>query len=75
MQRPLVKTTSQCQTRCMQHTLKVVNRGLVAIVGEDALNERDKQLLDFSGVFEDKFLRQSRDEDRSIAETLDLCWT
>ncbi|HIF21430.1 MAG TPA: V-type ATP synthase subunit B [Gemmatimonadetes bacterium] len=49
-------------------------RGLVAIVGEDALNERDKQLLDFSGVFEDKFLRQSRDEDRSIDETLDLCW-
>jgi V/A-type H+-transporting ATPase subunit B len=49
-------------------------RGLVAIVGEDALNERDKQLLDFSGVFEDKFLRQTRDEDRSIEETLDLCW-
>ena len=49
-------------------------RGLVAIVGEDALNERDKQLLDFSGVFEDRFLRQSRDEDRSIDETLDLCW-
>ncbi len=49
-------------------------RGLVAIVGEDALNERDKQLLDFSAVFEDKFLRQSRDEDRSIDETLDLCW-
>ena len=50
-------------------------RGLVAIVGEDALNERDKQLLDFSGVFEDRFLRQSRDEDRSIDETLDLCWS
>ena len=49
-------------------------RGLVAIVGEDALNERDKQLLDFSGLFEDKFLRQSRDENRSIDETLDLCW-
>jgi V/A-type H+-transporting ATPase subunit B len=49
-------------------------RGLVAIVGEDALNERDKQLLEFSGVFEDKFLRQGRDEDRSIEETLDLCW-
>ena len=49
-------------------------RGLVAIVGEDALNERDKQLLSFSGVFEDKFLRQGRDENRSIGETLDLCW-
>ena len=38
-------------------------RGLVAIVGEDALNERDLQLLKFADIFEDKFLRQSRDED------------
>jgi V/A-type H+-transporting ATPase subunit B len=50
-------------------------RGLVAIVGEDALNERDLQLLKFSDIFEDQFLRQSRDEDRSISEgTLDLAW-
>lgn len=50
-------------------------RGLVAIVGEDALNERDLQLLKFSDIFEDQFLRQSRDEDRSIIEgTLDLAW-
>ena len=50
-------------------------RGLVAIVGEDALNERDLQLLKFADIFEDKFLRQSRDEDRSINEgTLDLAW-
>ena len=50
-------------------------RGLVAIVGEDALNERDLQLLKFSDIFEDKFLRQDRDEDRTIDETLDLCWS
>jgi V/A-type H+-transporting ATPase subunit B len=50
-------------------------RGLVAIVGEDALNERDLQLLKFADIFEDKFLRQSRDEDRTIDEgTLDLAW-
>ena len=50
-------------------------RGLVAIVGEDALNERDLQLLKFADIFEDQFLRQSRDEDRSINEgTLDLAW-
>tara|TARA_B100001250_G_scaffold411878_1_gene441627 strand:+ start:857 stop:2242 length:1386 start_codon:yes stop_codon:yes gene_type:complete len=50
-------------------------RGLVAIVGEDALNERDLQLLKFADIFEDKFLRQSRDEDRTIQEgTLDLAW-
>ena len=50
-------------------------RGLVAIVGEDALNERDLQLLKFADIFEDKFLRQSRDEDRAIEDgTLDLAW-
>ena len=47
----------------------------MAIVGEDALNERDLQLLKFADIFENQFLRQSRDEDRSISEgTLDLAW-
>jgi len=49
-------------------------RGLVAIVGEEALNERDKKFLKFAAEFEDKFVRQKRDEDRSIQETLDLGW-
>ena len=49
-------------------------RGLVAIVGEEALSDRDKRLLKFAGEFEDKIVRQKRDEDRSIAETLDLGW-
>ncbi|MBI2557754.1 V-type ATP synthase subunit B [Candidatus Woesearchaeota archaeon] len=49
-------------------------RGLVAIVGEEALSDRDKKLLKFAAEFEDKFVRQKRDEDRSIAETLDLGW-
>ncbi len=49
-------------------------RGLVAIVGEDALNERDLQMLKFADVFENEFLRQGRDEDRTISETLDMCW-
>lgn len=35
----------------------------------------DLQLLKFADIFEDQFLRQSRDEDRSISEgTLDLAW-
>ena len=49
-------------------------RGLVAIVGEEALSARDKRLLKFAAEFEDKFVRQRRDEDRSIQETLDLGW-
>lgn len=49
-------------------------RGLVAIVGEEALSERDKRLLKFAAVFEDRFVRQKRTEDRSIQQTLDLAW-
>ena len=49
-------------------------RGLVAIVGEEALSDRDRRLLKFAAEFEDKIVRQKRDEDRSIAETLDLGW-
>ena len=49
-------------------------RGLVAIVGEEALSERDKRLLKFAEQFEARFVRQKRDEDRNIAETLNLGW-
>lgn len=49
-------------------------RGLVAIVGEEALSDRDKRLLKFAAAFEEHFVRQRRDEDRSIGETLDLGW-
>ena len=49
-------------------------RGLVAIVGEEALSDRDKRFLKLAAEFEDKFVRQKRIEDRSIAETLDLGW-
>ena len=49
-------------------------RGLVAIVGEEALNERDKKYLKFADIFEKRFVAQKRDEDRSINQTLDLGW-
>jgi len=49
-------------------------RGLVAIVGKEALSERDRKLLEFADVFEDRFVRQGRDEDRTIEGTLDLTW-
>lgn len=50
-------------------------RGLVAIVGEEALSARDKRLLDFAEEFEDKFVRQSKSENRTIKQTLDLGWS
>ena len=49
-------------------------RGLVAIVGKDALSDRDQKFLEFADVFENRFVRQGADEDRSIAQTLDLGW-
>lgn len=49
-------------------------RGLVAIVGKDALSKRDVQILEFADHFEQKYVRQGIDEDRSIADTLDLGW-
>ncbi|MBR2394744.1 MAG: V-type ATP synthase subunit B [Candidatus Methanomethylophilaceae archaeon] len=49
-------------------------RGLVAIVGKDSLSAKDRKLLDFTDIFEDRIVRQGLDEDRSIEETLDLAW-
>ena len=49
-------------------------RGLVAIVGKDALSERDQKFLEFADAFENKFVRQGSDEDRTIAQTLDVGW-
>ena len=49
-------------------------RGLVAIVGKDALSERDKRLLEFADIFEDRYVRQGREENRSIEQTLGVSW-
>jgi len=49
-------------------------RGLVAIVGKDALSERDRLLLEFADLFENRFVRQGYDEDRTIDDTLNLGW-
>ncbi|VVB60621.1 V-type ATP synthase beta chain [uncultured archaeon] len=49
-------------------------RGLVAIVGEEALSEKDRKLLKFAEAFEDKFVRQGKKEDRSIKDTLSVAW-
>ncbi len=49
-------------------------RGLVAIVGEEALSERDRLFLKFADEFERRFVQQGRYEDRDIEQTLDLGW-
>jgi len=49
-------------------------RDLVAIVGEDALSDRDKKFLQFADLFETQFVRQADHEDRSIQDTLGIGW-
>jgi len=49
-------------------------RDLMAVVGEEALTERDRKFLKFADEFEKRFITQARDEDRSIEETLNLGW-
>ncbi len=49
-------------------------RGLVAIVGEEALSERDRRYLKFADEFERRFVNQGKYEDRDIEYTLDLGW-
>lgn len=49
-------------------------RDLVAVVGEEALTDRDRAYLRFSEEFEKEFIRQGSDEDRTIEDTLGIAW-
>ncbi|MFA5246660.1 MAG: V-type ATP synthase subunit B [Candidatus Micrarchaeia archaeon] len=49
-------------------------RNLVVVVGEDALTERDKKYLRFADAFEKRFVSQTRTENRTIEQSLDLGW-
>jgi V/A-type H+-transporting ATPase subunit B len=48
-------------------------RRLVAIIGEEALTERDRLYLKFASEFEKQFLSQGQ-TDRTIEDTLNLAW-
>ncbi|ELZ22965.1 ATP synthase subunit B [Natrinema limicola] len=49
-------------------------RDLVNIVGREALSERDNKFLDFADRFEEEFVQQGYDTNRSIDDTLELGW-
>ena len=49
-------------------------RALAAVIGEEELPDLDRKYLAFGEAFEGQFLSQAQDEDRSIAQTLDLGW-
>ncbi len=49
-------------------------KSLASVIGEDELSEIDKKYIAFGKAFDAQFLTQSREENRSIEQTLDLGW-
>ncbi|MCF0248511.1 MAG: V-type ATP synthase subunit B, partial [Synergistes sp.] len=49
-------------------------RSLAGVVGEDELSKTDKAFLSFGKVFEDRFLKQDKEDNREIGYSLDMAW-
>lgn len=49
-------------------------RNLASVIGEEELTPLDHNYLEFGKDFEQKFISQRNDEERSIEQTLDLGW-
>ncbi len=49
-------------------------RNLASIIGAEELSSQDRRYLRFAEAFEQRFVGQGDDEDRSIFDTLDLSW-
>jgi V/A-type H+/Na+-transporting ATPase subunit B len=47
---------------------------LAQVIGEDELSEIDRLYLKFGNEFEERFLQQGFEDDRSMTETLNLAW-
>ena len=49
-------------------------RNLASVIGEDELSPIDKKYLEFGKAFEERYIGQVPNENRTIEETLDLGW-
>ncbi|MSS62940.1 V-type ATP synthase subunit B [Velocimicrobium porci] len=49
-------------------------RALASVIGEDELSTIDKKYLKFGTAFEEQFVAQGQNENRTITETLDKGW-
>ena len=63
----------------MNQLFAIYSRGkeakeLMAILGEAALSDIDKLYASFADAFEEEYISQGYDTDRSIEETLDIGW-
>ena len=54
---------------------KVIDaRSLASVIGEEELSDTDKKYIEFGRLFEQTFVNQGFDENRSIDQSLDLGW-
>ncbi|MCY3073025.1 V-type ATP synthase subunit B [Aerococcus mictus] len=49
-------------------------RSLASVIGEEELSDLDKKYLAFGEAFEQEFIGQKQDENRTITDTLNLGW-
>lgn len=49
-------------------------RSLAAIIGEESLSSRDRDYLKFGEQFEQKYLQQDKQENRTVEQTLEIAW-
>ena len=49
-------------------------RSLASVIGEDELSDIDKKYMEFGIRFEQQFLNQGFDENRTMEQTLELAW-
>ena len=49
-------------------------RSLSSVIGEDELSEIDRSYMSFGRRFEQEFVRQPEDENRSVERTLEIGW-
>jgi V/A-type H+-transporting ATPase subunit B len=47
---------------------------LAQVIGEEELSETDRKYMEFGRQFEERFVKQGFEENRTIFETLDLAW-
>ena len=54
---------------------KVIDaRSLASVIGEEELSDTDKKYIEFGRLFENTFINQGFDENRTIDESLDMGW-
>jgi V/A-type H+-transporting ATPase subunit B len=49
-------------------------RALASVIGEEELSDLDHKYIEFGKLFEQNFVKQGEDENRSIDQTLEAGW-